>query len=118
MAANHGEEYTSKSLNQSMMGPEVGLSFRYWVTSAALVDRCGNNDPGTAATASINSRNKAVRMLVSCRQAQRSIPRNPSCGSTTSPPAAFGPLPLGSFTTVSFIRLAISLHWQTKTAVR
>ena len=52
----------------------------YWVTSAGLAGRCGNSEPGTAATASSSSRNSAVRMLVSWVQAQRSMPNGPSAG--------------------------------------
>ncbi len=70
----------------------------YWVTTAGFAGRCGNSDPGTAATASSSSRNSAVRMLVSCVHAQRSMPTGPSEGRTASALAAdtagpAGPLP-------------------------
>ena len=39
--------------------------------------RCGSSDPGIAARARISSRMSAARMVVSCRQAQRSIPTKP-----------------------------------------
>src|SRR3954470_22409794 len=41
---------------------------------------CGTSDPGTAAKASSSSRKSAVRMLVSCRQKNRTCPTNPSFG--------------------------------------
>ena len=58
---------------------------------------CGSTDPGTLATASRNSRISAVRMDVSCRQAQRSQPARPSrTGPELRPPGALpdpGPAP-------------------------
>src|SRR6478736_6895264 len=46
--------------------------------------RWGKIDPGTAAIESSRSRNSAVRMLVSWRQPQRSIPIAPRVGSVGS----------------------------------
>src|SRR3954452_10207501 len=46
--------------------------------------RCGKIEPGTAAMESSRSRKSAVRMLVSWRQPQRSIPIAPRVGSTGS----------------------------------
>src|SRR5690349_18416744 len=46
--------------------------------------RCGKIEPGTAAMESSRSRKSAVRMLVSCRQPQRSIPIAPRVGSVGS----------------------------------
>ena len=57
-----------------------GCAWKYWVTPLGSELRCGTSDPGTAAIASSRSRNSAVRMLVSCRQNQRSQPTKPSFG--------------------------------------
>src|SRR4051794_8597297 len=46
--------------------------------------RCGKIEPGTAAMDSSSRRKSAVRMLVSWRQPQRSIPTVPSVGSVGS----------------------------------
>lgn len=65
----------------SMMGPRVGLSSTQVSTTSAPARRCGNSEPGTAATANSSRSIKAVRMLVRWVQTNRREPRNPSDGS-------------------------------------
>ena len=49
-------------------------------TASGSLGRWGSTLPGMAASASRSSRTRAVRMLVSCRQTQRSQPTGPSRG--------------------------------------
>jgi hypothetical protein len=67
----------------SSTGASDGLSRKYCVTPLGSELRCGTSEPGTAAMASMSSRNRAVRMLVSWRQANRIQPTNPSLGCST-----------------------------------
>ena len=46
--------------------------------------RCGISDPGIEATPRSNNKIKAVRILVSCRQAKRAKPTAPISGTSTS----------------------------------
>jgi hypothetical protein len=71
MLENHTEVYTSKNCIVSSTGARDGLSRKYCATPFGSELRCGTREPGTAAMASIRSRNSAVRMLVSWRQKKR-----------------------------------------------
>ena len=67
MDANQGDAYTAKAPMRSRNGAEPGWAAMYEVTFSGLTGRCGNTEPGIAATASRKSSTSAVRMLVSCR---------------------------------------------------
>src|SRR5699024_11483447 len=65
---------------KSSTGPILGWSWIQFSTTSAPARRCGNNEPGTAATASSSNNISAVRILVNCVQMNRSVPRNPRVG--------------------------------------
>ena len=80
VAANQGEEYTENSDSRSYQVASVGFSAANCAARAASTLRCGTSEPGTAASASRNSRTSAVRMDVSCRQAHRASSSGCSAG--------------------------------------
>ena len=58
---------------------------KYWATPFGSADRCGNIEPGTAATAKSNKSKRAVRIEVNWRQVQRDHPAKDISGEVISP---------------------------------
>ena len=89
MAANQGAPNTLNRPRWFSSGARAGCEVKYCATPAGLVPSWGSMDPGTLPRASRNSRISAIRIEVSCRQAQRAQPAQPEVGARGPPGRQF-----------------------------
>ena len=81
MAVNQKLENTSNSCSRSSHGLSTGWSAWYCAPLDSLRLRWGSSAPGTAPSASRNSRTSAVPIEVSARQGRRALPTSSRLGS-------------------------------------